>query len=162
MQVSKSQRMRGFLIAIALVSASTIVAVAQIDTASIVGTVKDPSGAVVAGARVTVTNSATGESLTATTSESGDYVFPYLRVGGYIVTVEAPNFKKAVHSGVTLDVQDRKQVDFQMTLGTSMEKVDVTTEAPLIDTQTADVGHVFTGQQATDLPLNGRRYDSLA
>jgi len=162
MQLSNSQRMRAFLIAIALVLASTAFAVAQIDTASIVGTVKDPSGAVVAGARVTVTNSATGESLTATTSGSGDYVFPYLRVGGYTVTVEAPNFKTAVRSGITLDVQDRKQVDFQMTLGTSMEKVEVTTEAPLIDTQTADVGHVVSGQQATDLPLNGRRYDSLA
>src|ERR1700738_371333 len=162
MQLSNSQRMRGFLIAIALVLTSTVWAVAQIDTASIVGTVKDPSGAVVAGARVTVENSATGESLTGTTSESGDYAFPYLRVGGYIGTGGAPNFKKAVRSGVALDVQDRKQVDFQMTLGTSMEKVDVTTEAPLIDTQTADVGHVVSGQQATDLPLNGRRYDSLA
>jgi hypothetical protein len=162
MQVSNGQRMRGFLIAVALIVASTAIAVAQIDTASIVGTVKDPSGAVVPGARVTVSNVATGESLTATTSDSGDYVFPYLRVGAYSVTVDSPNFKKAVRNGITLDVQDRKQVDFQMTLGGSSEKVEVTEEAPLIDTQTADVGHVVSGQQATDLPLNGRRYDSLA
>ena len=92
-----------------LIVASTAVAVAQIDTASIVGTVKDPSGAVVPGARVTVVNSNTGESLTATTSGSGDYVFPYLRVGTYSVTVDAANFKQAVRNGITLDVQDRKK-----------------------------------------------------
>ena len=93
MQVSNGRRVRGFLIAFALILASAALAVAQIDTASIVGTVKDPSGAVVPGARVTVVNSNTGESLTATTSGSGDYVFPYLRVGAYSVTVDAPNFK---------------------------------------------------------------------
>jgi len=162
MQLPYGQRVRGFLFAIALILVSTAIASAQIDTASILGNVKDPSGAVVPGAKVTVSNVATGESLTATTSDSGDYVFPYLRVGTYSVTVNAPNFKEAVRKSVTLDVQDRKQVDFQMTLGTSMEKVEVTTDAPLIDTQTADVGHVVSGQQATDLPLNGRRYDSLA
>src|SRR5712672_1103170 len=124
MQLSDSQRLRGFLIAIALILASTAFAVGQIDTASILGTVKDPSGAVVPGARVTVVNAATGETLTATTSASGDYVFPYLRVGAYTVSVEAANFKQAVRSGVTLDVQDRKEIDFQMTLGASMEKVD--------------------------------------
>ena len=162
MQLPYGQRVRGFLFAIALILVSTAIAIAQIDTASILGNVKDPSGAVVPGAKVTVSNVATGESLTATTSGSGDYVFPYLRVGTYSVTVNAANFKEAVRKSVTLDVQDRKQVDFQMTLGTSMEKVEVTTDAPLIDTQTADVGHVVSGQQATDLPLNGRRYDSLA
>jgi len=145
MRLRDKEQVRGFLVAIALILASTAIAVAQIDTASIVGTVKDPSGAVVPNAKVTVSNVATGESLTATTSGNGDYVFPYLRVGTYSVTVDAPNYKTAVRNGVTLDVQDRKQVDFQMTLGTSTEKVEVTTEAPLIDTQTADVGHVVSG-----------------
>jgi hypothetical protein len=162
MQLSDSQRVRGFLIAILLILTCAAVSVAQIDTASIVGTIKDPSGALVQGAKVTVSNTATGESQTATTAANGDYAFPYLRVGSYSVTIEAAGFKRAVRNGVTLDVQDRKQVDIQLTLGTSQEKVEVTVDAPLIDTQTADVGNVVSGQQATDLPLNGRRYDSLA
>jgi hypothetical protein len=138
------------------------VSIAQVDTASIVGTIKDPTAAVIGGAKVTVTNAATGETQGATSGPDGTYVFPYLRVGTYTVTVEAAGFKKAVSGKVSLDVQDRKQVDIQLQLGSAQEMVEVAVEAPLLDTQTADVGHVVTGQQATDLPLNGRRYDQLA
>src|SRR5438309_3502831 len=110
MHSSPRGRIWTFLFFITLFCALAGVSSAQIDTASIVGTVKDPSGAVVPSAKVTVSNVATGESLTATTSGNGDYVFPYLRVGTYSVTVDAPNYKTAVRNGVTLDVQDRKQV----------------------------------------------------
>jgi hypothetical protein len=134
---------------------------AQIDTASIVGTVRDPSGAVVAKAKVNVQNMATNEVQTAVSGDEGLYSFPYLRVGTYSVTVEAAGFKTTVRNDIVLNVQDRKQVDFQLQVGSSQQRVDVTTEAPLLDTQTADVGNVVSGQQATDLPLNGRRYDAL-
>lgn len=134
---------------------------AQIDTASIVGTVRDPSGAVVAKVKVNVQNMATNEVQTAVSGDEGLYSFPYLRVGTYSVTVEAAGFKTTVRNDIVLNVQDRKQVDFQLQVGSSQQRVDVTTEAPLLDTQTADVGNVVSGQQATDLPLNGRRYDAL-
>ena len=148
----------GVFAVIALGAASN----AQIDTAGIVGTVKDPSGAVVANAKIRVQNAATNEVKTVITGDDGLYSFPYLRVGTYSVTVEATGFKTTVRSGIVLNVQDRKQVDFQLQIGSSEQHVDVTTEAPLLDTQTAEVGNVVSGQQATDLPLNGRRYDSLA
>jgi hypothetical protein len=134
---------------------------AQIDTASIVGAVKDPSAALVSGAKVTVTNVATAETQSVTTGTDGAYVFPYLRVGTYTVTVEAAGFKKAISGQVALDVQDRKQIDIQLQVGSTSQEIDVTVETPLLDTQSADVGNVVSGQQATDLPLNGRRYDSL-
>ncbi|MGI8959209.1 MAG: carboxypeptidase regulatory-like domain-containing protein [Bryobacteraceae bacterium] len=135
---------------------------AQVDTASIVGTIKDPSGAVIQGAHVTVTNIATGEAQTVTTGSNGSYLFPYLRVGTYSVAAEAPGFKKAATENVALNVQDRKQLDISMQLGTANQEVKVTETEPLIDTQTADVGHVVDAQQVQDLPLNGRRYDQLA
>jgi hypothetical protein len=134
---------------------------AQIDTASIVGMIKDPSGAVVAKAKISVRNTATNEVKSAISGDEGLYSFPFLRVGSYSVTVEAAGFKTAVRNDISLNVQDRKQLDFQLQVGSSQQQVDVTTEAPLLDTQTADVGNVVSGQQATDLPLNGRRYDSL-
>jgi hypothetical protein len=135
---------------------------AQVDTASIVGTVKDPTGAVIQGAHVTVTNDATGESQSVATASNGNYLFPYLRVGTYSLAAEASGFKKANMSGITLNVQDRKQVDVSMELGTANQEVRVTESEPLVDTQTADVGHVVDAQQVSDLPLNGRRYDQLA
>jgi Carboxypeptidase regulatory-like domain len=135
---------------------------AQVDTASIVGTVKDPTGAVIRGAHVTVTNLATNETQTAVAGDNGDYVFPYLRVGSYSVTAESAGFKSAVVGGIVLNVQDRKEVNVLMQLGTSSEKVEVTESEPLLDTQGADVGHVVDAQQVEDLPLNGRRYDQLS
>jgi hypothetical protein len=135
---------------------------AQVDTASIVGTVKDATGAIIQSAQVTVQNVATGESQTVKVGNAGNYVFPYLRVGNYTLTAEAAGFKKVIRDGIALDVQDRKQVDFAMEVGSNTQQVTVTDSAPLLETQNADVGTVVDSQQATDLPLNGRRYDQLS
>ncbi len=148
----------GLLVTLGFASTSS----AQVDTASIVGTVNDPSGAAVPGALVTVTNVATNEVQTITAGDGGDYVFPYLRVGEYTVSVEAKGFKKSVRVGIILSVQDRKRVDVAMELGTTSEEVKVTVTDVILDTQSADVGHVVDAQQVSDLPLNGRRYDQLS
>jgi hypothetical protein len=162
MSTSVSSRLRIQLLGILLLLSLAAAMRGQVDTASIVGTVRDPTGAVIQDARVTAVNVATGETQSVTTGSNGAYLFPYLRVGNYSVTAEAPGFKKAAISGITLNVQDRKQVDISMELGTANQEVRVTETEPLIDTQTADVGHVVDTQQVNDLPLNGRRYDQLA
>jgi len=161
MQTSFCRQVLAFATGSLLVLSLAAVSYAQIDTASIIGTVKDPTGAVVGNAKVTVTNVATNETQSVTTGPDGSYVFPYLRVGTYTVGVELTGFKKTVSSQIALNVQDRKQVDLQLQVGSATQSIEVTVEAPLLDTQTADVGNVVSGQQATDLPLNGRRYDSL-
>ncbi len=148
--------------AVLMVTFTSAVLYAQVDTASIVGTVKDSTGALIQSASVTVQNVATGESQTVKVSDAGTYVFPYLRVGNYTVSAEAGGFKKEIRDGIVLDVQDRKQVDFTMQVGSNSQEVTVTDSAPLLQTQNADVGTVVDSQQATDLPLNGRRYDQLS
>ena len=148
--------------AVLMVTCTAAVLYAQVDTASIVGTVKDSSGALIQSASVTVKNVATGESQTVKVSDAGTYAFPYLRVGNYTVSAEAGGFKKEIRDGIVLDVQDRKQVDFTMQVGSNSQEVTVTDVAPLLQTQNADVGTVVDSQQATDLPLNGRRYDQLS
>ena len=148
--------------AVLMVTFASAVLYAQVDTASIIGTVKDSSGALIQSASVTVQNVATGESQTVKVSAAGTYVFPYLRVGSYTVSAEAGGFKKEIRDGIVLDVQDRKQVDFTMQVGSNNQEVTVTDSAPLLQTQNADVGTVVDSQQATELPLNGRRYDQLS
>src|SRR6202171_5752032 len=149
-QASTCGRVREFLMGALLVLFLTALASAQIDTASIVGTIKDPTAAVVEGAEVPVTNMAICETQSATTASDGAFVFPYLRVGTYTVIVEATGFKKAVSNPVSLDVQDRKQVDIQLQLGSAQQVVDVTVEAPLLDTQNAAVGNVRSGYERAD------------
>ena len=148
--------------AVLMVTFTSALLYAQVDTASVVGTVKDSTGALIQSATVTVQNVATGESQTVKVSNAGSYVFPYLRVGNYTVTAEASGFKKVIRDGIVLDVQDRKQVDFTMQVGSNNQEITVTDSAPLLQTQNADVGTVVDSQQATDLPLNGRRYDQLS
>jgi len=138
------------------------VAAAQKDTGSIVGTVKDQSGAVVAGAKVIVTDLERGQNFTATTSDAGEYVAGPLHVGRYSVTVEKSGFKKAVSEAVDLDVQQRIAVNISLEIGRQTEQVLVTGTAPLLETETSELGQVVDRKRVSNLPLNGRNFAQLA
>lgn len=135
---------------------------AQKDTGSIVGTVRDPSGAVVSGARVDVEDVERGQHFTATTDQAGEYVVSSLHIGRYTVSVEKPGFKKAVSEPVNLDVQERAAVNVKLEVGRSTEQVVVTGTAPLLNTETGELGQVVDSREAQNLPLNGRNFAQLA
>lgn len=135
---------------------------AQIDAGSITGTVTDHSGAVIAGAKVIITNQDTGVATTTTTNSGGTYVVSALKVGTYTITVESQGFQKSVHTGIVLNVQDRKQVDAILELGELSQEVKVSGDVPLLQTESAGVGEVIAQRTIVDLPLNGRQYDQLA
>src|SRR3954451_2915596 len=90
------------------------VAPAQTTTGSIVGSVTDTTGGVVNNANVTVTNANTGLAVKTTTDSSGNYAVTTLPVGSYTVAVEAPGFKRAVNTGITVNVQDRIGVNIAL------------------------------------------------
>ncbi|MFZ0731931.1 MAG: carboxypeptidase regulatory-like domain-containing protein [Candidatus Sulfotelmatobacter sp.] len=125
-------------------------------TGRILGRVADPSGAVLAQVKVTATNDATGVSRASATNESGDYVFPDLPVGTYSLTFDLTGFKKAIRHAVSLDVNQVITLNMTMQLGTAQEIVDVTSEAPLVETTSTQLGAVMTDQQVSNLPLNSR------
>jgi len=136
-------------------------AAAQVDTGSIVGTVHDSSGAVVPGATVIIANLATQVTQTEKTNAEGEYVALLLQVGTYSVSIERSGFEKSAQSGIQVNVRSRLQVDFTLQVGSVSQEVTVTGAAPLLDTQSANVGQVVDGKDMSDLPLNGRRYDDL-
>ena len=135
---------------------------AQKDAGSIVGTVKDQTGAIVANAKVTVEDVERGIHLQTTTNDSGQYVASPLRVGRYTVTVEHPGFKKAVSVPVDLDVQQRIAVDISLQVGQISESVEVSGAAPLLETETSELGQVVDNKRMANLPLNGRNFAQLA
>jgi hypothetical protein len=135
---------------------------AQKDTGSIVGTVKDASGAVVTGASVQVTDTERGQTFQATTNASGEYVASPLRVGKYTVTVEKQGFKRAVSIPVDLSVQARVAVNVILQVGQQTEQIEVTAVAPLLETETSELGQVVDRQRVSNLPLNGRNFAQLA
>ena len=135
---------------------------AQKDAGSIVGTVKDPSGAIVANAKVTITDLEHGQTSSTSTNAEGEFVVSPLRVGRYTVTVEQSGFKKAVSEPVELNVQDRVAVNIKLQLGGINEQMIVTGAAPLLETETSELGQVVDSKRVSNLPLNGRNFAQLA
>jgi hypothetical protein len=122
----------------------------------ILGRVSDPSGALLGNVKVTAVNDATAVPQTVQTSDSGDYVFPNVAVGTYTVSFELTGFKKDVHKGITLDVNQVITLNMTMQLGGAQEVVDVTSEAPLVDTTSTQLGAVVNNRSVNELPLNAR------
>ena len=147
-------------IAICLVAALSIVTPtllpAQGTGGRILGRVADPSGAVLGGVKITAVNDATGVARVAQTSDSGDYGFPDLPVGTYTLNFELTGFKKDVHKGIALDVNQVITLNMTMQLGAAQEVVDVTSEAPLVDTTSTQLGAVVNNRSVNELPLNAR------
>jgi Carboxypeptidase regulatory-like domain/TonB dependent receptor len=131
-------------------------AVAQTDRGTITGTVTDPTGAVIVGAKVTATNAATQASSSTTSTTSGNYTIPLLRAGTYEVTVEQAGFKKAVLTGIQLQVGQTARVDAALQLGETSQAVQVTADTIQLQTETSDRGTVVTGREVLDLPIVGQ------
>lgn len=133
---------------------------AQVTTGTIVGTVTD-SGGVVPGAVVTVRNVNRGTTTAFTTDESGSYTAPFLVPGTYAVEVEMAGFKKWVRSEIVLEVNQRARVDALLEIGTLEETTIVVASAPLLRTESSEVGATVEEKAIRELPLNSRNFASL-
>ena len=134
---------------------------AQAPTGTILGTVKDASGAVVAGASVTVKNLDTSLSRTANTEADGSYRFSALPVGNYEIDVTHEGFNAAVLTGLTLTVGQEAVMNVTLVVGSTSQSVQVTGEAPQVETTNATLGGLVNEQSVADLPLNGRNWGDL-
>jgi hypothetical protein len=130
--------------------------VAQGTSGRILGRVADPTGAVVAGVKVTLANEATNVSRDTTTNTSGDYDFVEVPVGTYRLEFDQKGFKKNVRRNVNLDINQVITLNMTLQLGGTQEVVDVTSEAPLVETSSTQLGAVVNDRAVSQLPLNSR------
>ena len=137
-------------------------AMAQIETALIQGTVSDSSGAVIPGATVRFVQVATNQTRETQTDARGFFRSVPLRIGEYRVEVESEGFKTAVRSGIILELEQTAVLDIALEVGSITEVIDVTADAPLLETTQATQGQVIDNQKIVDMPLNGRDYIQLA
>lgn len=135
---------------------------AQVAGAALSGTVSDASGASVAGAKVTIENLATGVTRDTTTDANGFYIAPNLLPGAYKITVTATGFATEVRKGITLSVGGQSTVNLALKVGGANEKVEVTEEAPVVQTTSSDISAVVNSTTVRELPLNGRSWTDLA
>ncbi|MGA8150594.1 MAG: carboxypeptidase-like regulatory domain-containing protein [Terriglobales bacterium] len=131
-------------------------AAAQSATTSLRGTIVDVKGAVVVGASVTLNNSATGFSRTTKTDGQGAYQFLALPPASYVLTVTAAGFAQVKRSNVVLQVSSPATVDFSLEVQGTAETIEVSSEAPMVNTTDATLGNNFNSRQLTDLPSEGR------
>ena len=148
------------LIALSLALASP--ALAQLQGARIVGTIYDPQHAGIPGVTVTVTNVATNVARTAATDREGNYVVTPLDPGVYRVTAAVTGFQTTVRENVELTVGQAARVELTLAISALSTEVLVTTQAPLLNTESATLSQVITNEQIVDLPLNGRSFHELA
>jgi outer membrane receptor protein involved in Fe transport len=143
-------------LALSLCLVCSTLAFAQGTGGRILGRVSDSSGALLAGAKVTLTNEATGVSSEAVTNDSGDYGFPQVPVGTYRMDFDLTGFKKNLQRGVEVSLNQIVTINSVLQIGGTKETVEVTSEAPLVDTSSTQLGAVMDSRQVSNLPLNSR------
>ncbi|MBI3650765.1 MAG: TonB-dependent receptor [Acidobacteria bacterium] len=133
---------------------------AQTGTGTVAGTVRDANQAIVVGAKVTLTNLDTNVSHEGTSSDEGSYFFGAIPRGQYALVVEAQGHKKWTGK-LTLQVGQNAVIDVPLEVGAVDESVEVTSAAPLITPEGAQVADVKDYQRIRQLPLNGRNISAL-
>src|SRR5262245_31656328 len=130
--------------------------------ATINGTVTDPGGAVLPNTLVTIRNIETDLERTFTTDEHGDFIFPLLPTGPYRIEAALNGFRTGVAENIFLSVDDRLRVDLVLQIGEVSERLTVTANTPLVQSEAAAVGVVIDNQKILELALNNRQFESLA
>lgn len=144
---------RCFLAILVCVVAMVLPAWPQEFRGSIGGRVTDSSGAGVHGARVSAVNTATNVSTNTTADDAGNYTLLYLAPGQYVISVEMNGFKRLERRGVEVQIGDRLTLDLPLEVGTVLQEVLVTAQAPLLQTSEASAGQVIDQRRIEDLPL---------
>jgi hypothetical protein len=148
------------LVKLLLIAIATVNLFAQ--TSQVGGRVTDASGGAVPGVQISVRSTASGAERQVRTNDSGLYTVPLLQPGTYDVRVSQQGFKPIVQSGITLEVDQRAELNFRLEVGTVSEQVEVRASVSRLNTVEASQGQVIDNQRIVEMPLNGRNYIDLA
>ena len=150
----KDWRRMGVIIA-AGVLLSCLVAIpiyAQVAGATLSGTVADESGSVILSAKVNIQNVATGVTRDVPTDSAGFYSVTNLQPGIYDITVSATGFSTFEQTGVTLTVGAKQALDIPMKVGQVTQKIEVTSEAPIVNLSSSAISNVIDETTVKELP----------
>jgi hypothetical protein len=138
----------------------SVCAFAQDTNAVLEGQVTDSSGSMLANATVHATEPSTGFVRIQVTSSTGKFHLQ-LPVGKYDLQVTAPNFAQYTQRGIQLSVNQTARLDVALRVAREKETINVTADAPLVDSSSNVIGNVVTGRELVELPLNGRNFTQL-
>jgi hypothetical protein len=164
MKTARNMKLLKHLSGIVIAMAALLCApslLAQTVTGNITGIVTDSSGAIVAGATVTARNQDTGVASPTTTNSSGFYSIQFLPIGHYDVTVQATGFGTETVPPFTLEILQTATFNVHLKVGSTAETVDVSTAAPILNTNDANLGVTFSTNEIQNVPLNGLNFSTL-
>ncbi len=141
--------------------ASSIFCQAQEVTAAITGSITDQTGAPISGASIIATDRARGTAWPTVTNSAGAYTLPRIPVGAYDVRISAPGFQTAVRSNILLVLNQTARIDVQMQVGAVTQTVEVTSAAPLLQTDSTTLGTIINSRTNEAIPLATRNYVQL-
>jgi Carboxypeptidase regulatory-like domain/TonB dependent receptor-like, beta-barrel len=152
-----------FALALFLTLALSAIALAQsTTTGAIGGVVMNPNKEVVPGAAITTRNVGTNEEATASTDEAGRFRIVNLQPGTYALTVNATGFSPFNQERVVVEVGQVTNLDVPLSIGPVSGTVEVTSEAPVINTAQQDFSSNVNQTSINELPINGRRWSNFA
>ncbi len=126
------------------------------------GTVQDSSGLAIPNAKVIIRNNATNAEQTVVSDDSGFFRAIHLQPSTYTVTISAPGFESYKSPGVIVQVGLLTDISPKLPVGSEAQIVEVTSEAPAINTTTPDFANVITQRTLQDLPINNYRWSAYA
>ena len=158
--MSKSVKL--FAVSLLIVTLSVLALGQSTTTGSIAGVVTNPNKEVVPGAAVTTKNLATNKEDSATTDDTGRFKVSNLQPGTYSVTVNSPGFSAMTTGNVVVEVGRETNLEVVLSVGPVSGTVDVTADAPVINTNQQDFSTNLNQTSINELPVNGRRWSNFA
>jgi hypothetical protein len=140
---------------VGVVALSFSYALAQSTTnGAISGTVSDSSGAILPDITINLKSVEKGFTQTTTTNAQGSYQFPLLEPGTYTITISAPSFKTSVLTA-TVSLGQNAIVNAKLEVGAAGTTVEVSSEAPLLQTESAEISTTFNAREISEVPNPG-------
>ena len=154
-------RMRMVFVVVVLSFLLGVPVFGQMETATLSGVIQDPKGAVVPDVEVVATRIETGTVAATKTNGAGIYFFTSLMPGHYHLLIHRPGFKEIAIKEFELHVQDKLEQNFSLEIGSVSETVTVTASGFNVNTTDGSVGTVINREFVSQLPLNGRTFNTL-
>ncbi|MBK8149176.1 MAG: carboxypeptidase regulatory-like domain-containing protein [Acidobacteria bacterium] len=131
-------------------------------TASLSGRIIDINGAVIAGAKIELTNLATNAKVSVTSNVDGFFLVPEITPANYRVVVTKEGFQTLQRDNIELNIGSKTTLNFSLAVGNMQETVMVeSSDAELVERDSAAVGTLVTRKFIENLPLNGRSFQTL-
>src|SRR5215813_2372137 len=146
-------KFRSLLIVVVCLFVSAAAAFAQSDRGTITGTVSDATGAVIPGVAIEARNVQTGALYQAGSSETGNFTLAQLPAGTYEFSASLPGFKKFIRTGIVVSVATVLRIDATLDVGAAGDSVTVEAASPLLKTESGEVSHNISSDQANALPV---------